>query len=70
MPKEVFHSNMMVYFHFSHSLSYRVAPLDMRMDTSSKLTAREVVNTYSEKDLTSIFWQYGDDIFSARIGIL
>ena len=32
--------------------SYRVdAPLDMRMDQRQQLTAREIVNTYSEADL-------------------
>ena len=39
-------------------------PLDMRMDTSAVLTASEVVNTYSEADLTRIFVDYGE--YSAR----
>ena len=32
------------------------APLDMRMDTSAPLTARQVVNTYSESDLKKIIY--------------
>lgn len=34
--------------------------LDMRMDTSKSLSAYEVVNTYEEKHLASIFKQYGE----------
>jgi 16S rRNA (cytosine1402-N4)-methyltransferase len=36
------------------------ADLDMRMDQSSSLTAKEVVNTYSEEDLHRIFGIYGE----------
>jgi len=36
------------------------APLDMRMDTSSKLTAADIINTYSEHDLANVFYQYGE----------
>lgn len=42
-------------------------PLDMRMDRRQKLTAREIVNRYSEKDLASVIWQYGEERFSRRI---
>lgn len=35
-------------------------PLDMRMDTSSKLTAAIVVNTYPEEKLHKIFGMYGE----------
>ena len=42
--------------------SYRFdAPLDMRMDLEKSLTAKEVVNTYSLKDLTRIFRDYGEE---------
>ena len=34
--------------------------LDMRMDVSSSLTARNVVNEYSEEDLRDIFYHYGE----------
>jgi 16S rRNA (cytosine1402-N4)-methyltransferase len=36
------------------------AKLDMRMDRNSKLTAAEVLNTYSEEDLKRIFRLYGE----------
>ncbi len=35
-------------------------PLDMRMDQSCELTAAEIVNTWSEKELGEIFKEYGD----------
>ncbi len=48
--------------------SYRYdAPLDMRMDQESKLTAKEVINTYSEAELRKIFYEYGEDKYSASI---
>jgi len=36
------------------------AELDMRMDQDSELTAREVLNTYSEKELHKLFGLYGE----------
>jgi 16S rRNA (cytosine1402-N4)-methyltransferase len=42
-------------------------PLDMRMDLRQKLTAREVVNRYPEKDLATIIYEYGDEWRSRRI---
>lgn len=36
-------------------------PLDMRMDASQRLTAAEVVNSFSEKELGSIFRDYGEE---------
>jgi 16S rRNA (cytosine1402-N4)-methyltransferase len=36
------------------------AKLDMRMDRNSELTAEEVLNTYSEKELKRIFRRYGE----------
>ena len=48
--------------------TYRTdAPLDMRMDQSSALTAREIVNTYSEEELTRILREYGEEKCAARI---
>lgn len=41
--------------------------LDMRMDRRQSLTAKEIVNTYSEKDLFRIFRDYGEDQFSQNI---
>jgi 16S rRNA (cytosine1402-N4)-methyltransferase len=42
-------------------------PLDMRMDQGQRLTAAEVVNSYSEKNLAAIVWQYGEERFSRKI---
>jgi 16S rRNA (cytosine1402-N4)-methyltransferase len=42
-------------------------PLDMRMDRRQSLTAEEVVNAYSEKNLADIIWQYGEERYSRRI---
>ena len=41
--------------------------LDMRMDRTSTLTAKEVVNTYSEEELTKILDEYGEEKFAKRI---
>ena len=43
------------------------APLDMRMDQSQSLTAKEVVNTYSYQDLVRIFKEYGEEKFATSI---
>ncbi|MEK7447552.1 MAG: 16S rRNA (cytosine(1402)-N(4))-methyltransferase RsmH [Patescibacteria group bacterium] len=42
-------------------------PLDMRMDKDQELTAAEVINTYSEQDLTDIFSKYGEERLSKTI---
>jgi 16S rRNA (cytosine1402-N4)-methyltransferase len=42
---------------FSHSID---APLDMRKDRQSSLSAHDVINTYSEKELTRLFETYGE----------
>lgn len=48
--------------------SYRFdSRLDMRMDQNQKLTAHDVVNNYSEAELKKIFWEYGEDKYSASI---
>ncbi len=36
-------------------------PLDMRMDRRQKLTASDVVNKYSERELAEIFVKYGEE---------
>ncbi len=48
-------------FSFTHD-----GPLDMRMGTG-ELTARVVVNRYSEEALTRIFKQYGEERYARRI---
>ena len=48
--------------------SYMVqAPLDMRMDQGSGLSAYEVVNTWSEDRLNRILWDYGEERYARRI---
>ncbi|MDA8324588.1 MAG: 16S rRNA (cytosine(1402)-N(4))-methyltransferase RsmH [Nitrospiraceae bacterium] len=42
-------------------------PLDMRMDITQALTAREVVNTYSQERLTQILREYGEERHAAKI---
>ena len=42
-------------------------PLDMRMDTSTGMTAKDVVNNYSEEKLANIIWEYGEERFSRQI---
>jgi 16S rRNA (cytosine1402-N4)-methyltransferase len=43
------------------------APLDMRMDPSKGKTAAEVVNNYSEDELSRIFFEYGEERYSKAI---
>ena len=48
--------------------SYRFdAPLDMRMDTTKNFSAYNVVNEYSEQELTRIFYEYGEENWSKKI---
>jgi 16S rRNA (cytosine1402-N4)-methyltransferase len=42
-------------------------PLDMRFDVSRQLTAAEIVNNYSEKELIRIFQEYGEERFARKI---
>ncbi len=52
----------------NRGFSFRTeAPLDMRMDRKQKLTAKEVVNNYSEEKLTEIFRKFGDEKYAKRI---
>jgi 16S rRNA (cytosine1402-N4)-methyltransferase len=43
------------------------APLDMRMDAGSALTAWEIVNTWPEERLNRILWDYGEERYARRI---
>jgi 16S rRNA (cytosine1402-N4)-methyltransferase len=49
---------------FSYSYD---APLDMRMDTTQELDAREVVNTWDERRLAQVFQRYGEERFARKI---
>ena len=43
------------------------APLDMRMNPDQRLTAYDVVNRYSERELTRIIKEYGEERFAPRV---
>ncbi len=43
------------------------APLDMRMDQTDNISAKDVINTYKQKELENIFFEYGEEKFSKRI---
>ena len=48
--------------------SYRFdARLDMRMDSSLKISAYEVINDFSEKEITDIIYKYGEEPKSRKI---
>ena len=52
----------------NRGFSYRFdSPLDMRMDDRATLTAYNVVNNYSEKELSAIIKNYGEERFAKRI---
>ncbi|MBN2841131.1 MAG: 16S rRNA (cytosine(1402)-N(4))-methyltransferase RsmH [Coriobacteriia bacterium] len=55
--------------HVGRGFTYQEdAPLDMRMDPStSQPTAADIVNTYSEADLTRILREYGEERWASRI---
>jgi len=48
--------------------SYRFdAPLDMRMDTNSKLTAKDIINNYSQGEIERILFEYGEESYTKAI---
>lgn len=48
--------------------SYRFdAPLDMRMDQNLEISAKEIVNTYSESEITQIIKDFGEEKWASRI---
>jgi len=52
----------------SRGFSYmQDAPLDMRMDKTSQLTAEYVVNNYTEEKLAQVIYEYGEEKFSRNI---
>lgn len=54
-------------FSFSETDETFDQPLDMRMDPESETSAYDVVNSYPEKDLREIFFEYGEEPKSAQI---
>ncbi len=52
----------------SRGFSYlQDAPLDMRMDQSAPLTAKDVVNGWSQEELKRVLWQYGEERYAGPI---
>lgn len=49
-------------FAFSHD-----GPLDMRFDTTTGLSAADLINTLTADELARIIWQFGEDRHSRRI---
>jgi len=49
-------------FSFSHD-----GPLDMRMNPESDLTAEDIVNSWSERDLANLIYEYGEEPRSRKI---
>jgi 16S rRNA (cytosine1402-N4)-methyltransferase len=45
----------------------REAPLDMRFDTTTGPSAADIVNTYSEREIARILWEYGEERRSRQI---
>nr|WP_297172928.1 16S rRNA (cytosine(1402)-N(4))-methyltransferase RsmH [uncultured Agathobaculum sp.] len=54
--------------HAERGFSYmQDAPLDMRMDRAQKLTAYDVVNTWSREDIRNILFAYGEERYAPLI---
>ncbi|MDI6782911.1 MAG: 16S rRNA (cytosine(1402)-N(4))-methyltransferase RsmH, partial [bacterium] len=45
----------------------QTGPLDMRMDSSQGFTAAEWLNSVSEKELSKVLWEYGEERYANRI---
>jgi 16S rRNA (cytosine1402-N4)-methyltransferase len=43
------------------------APLDMRMDPSAEVSARDIVNEWDERELSQIFRRYGEERYARQI---
>lgn len=43
------------------------APLDMRMNPNDPVSARDIVNNYSEEQLADVIFRFGEEKFSRRI---
>ena len=58
-------------FHYEESergFSFRAdEELDMRLDKNQRLSARDVVNEYSEEELADVIYRYGEERYSRRI---
>lgn len=54
-------------YNLDRGFSFNSKILDMRMDNRNKLTAKEIVNSYSSEDLADIFYTYGEEYKSRQI---
>ncbi len=58
------------HFHLRGERGFTVwkeQPLDMRMDRRQKLTAKDVVNRLSERELSELIFKYGEERFARKI---
>jgi 16S rRNA (cytosine1402-N4)-methyltransferase len=51
----------------TRGFSFNSNVLDMRMDNRSSLTAKEIINKYSNRDLADLFYKYGQEYKSRQI---
>ncbi len=52
----------------ARGFSFRKAgPVDMRMDPDAPLSAADIVNTWSERELADLLWRYGEERRSRRV---
>lgn len=52
----------------SYGLSFmKDCPLDMRLDKSLNVSASDLINALSEKELSEMFWKYGEDRMSRQV---
>lgn len=49
------------------SFNNEESDLDMRMDRSQRLTAADILNSYSEEELSNIIFRYGEERYARRI---
>ncbi len=42
-------------------------PLDMRMDTTQKISASDIINGYEQNELSTLIYKYGDELAANRI---
>lgn len=55
----------------ARGMSYQAdGPLDMRMDTSQRLTAAEIVNTWREEEIARVLWEFGEEPKSRKLAKL
>jgi 16S rRNA (cytosine1402-N4)-methyltransferase len=70
-PDYIFFDLGISNFHYKSSkrgFSFNIdEDLDMRLSTDLAVSAKDIVNSYSEGEISSIFFKYGEERFSRRI---